>query len=95
MISPVGEAESENAVTLRFSVIVAGGKPLEVPVMVSAAVPRVAVELAVRARVLLLVVGFAVHVADTPAGSPETARVTLPVNPPTSNTLTVLAPVPP
>jgi hypothetical protein len=93
-IRPDGELETENAVTLRVSVAVEEGTPLEVPVTVIVAVPRVALELAVNVTVPLLP-GFALHAADTPLGSPDTVRPTLPVNPPTLNTATVLSPEPP
>ena len=65
----------------------------EVPVIVTVAVPVVAVLLAVRLSVLVLVVGFVPNVAVTPLGKPEAARVTLPVNPPTSLTVIVLEPL--
>lgn len=53
----------------------------EVPVTVTVAAPVVAVLLAVKVSTLLPVVGFVPSVAVTPAGTPETARLTLPVNP--------------
>ena len=52
----------------------------EVPLIVTVAVPVVAVLLAVRVRTLLLVAGFELKEAVTPFGSPEAARVTLPEN---------------
>jgi hypothetical protein len=78
--------------TVRFSVVVADGTPVELPVIVTVAAPSTAVLLAVSVRVLLPVVGFGLKVAVTPLGNPDAARVTLPVNPPTSVAVTVLAP---
>jgi len=49
--------------------------------MVSVFVPGAAELLAVNVSKLLPVVGFGFQRAVTPLGSPETARVTLPVNP--------------
>jgi hypothetical protein len=83
------------AVTVRASVVVATRLP-EVPVMVTVAFPVVAELLAVRVSVLVPVVGFGLNAAVTPLGSPDAARVTLPVNPPWSCTVIVLVPpVPP
>ena len=81
-------------VTVRASFVVAVRLP-EVPVMVTVELPVVAVELAVRVRTLVPVVGFVPKAAVTPLGRPEAARVTLPVNPPTSVTVMVLVPLPP
>jgi len=61
----------------------------DVPVMVILDEPVVAALLAVSLNTLLPVVGFVPNVAVTPLGRPEAARVTLPVNPPTSVTLIV------
>lgn len=80
------------AVTVRASAVVAVRLP-EVPVMVTVELPVVAVELAVRVSTLLPVVGFVPKAAVTPLGRPEAARVTLPVNPPTSLTVIVLVPL--
>ncbi len=82
------------ALTVRASVVVAVRLP-EVPVMVTVELPVVAVELAVRVSTLVPVVGFVPKAAVTPLGRPEAARVTLPVNPPTSVTVIVLVPLPP
>jgi hypothetical protein len=57
-----------------------------VPVMVTVDEPAVAVLLAVSVSTLLPVVGLVANDAVTPLGSPEAARVTLPVNAPTSVT---------
>lgn len=78
--------------TVRASVVVACRLP-EVPVIVTVAVPVVAVALAVRFNALVEVVGFGLNCAVTPLGNPEAARVTLPVNPPTSVTVMVLVPL--
>jgi hypothetical protein len=61
----------------------------EVAVRVSAEVPPAAALLAVRVSTLELVVGLVPNEAVTPAGSPDTANVTLPVNPPAGCTDTV------
>src|SRR5664280_1027034 len=61
----------------------------EVPVMVTVAGPVVAVLLAVKVKTLVPVVGLVPNAAVTPAGNPDAARVTLPVNPPTSVTVMV------
>src|SRR5271157_1519388 len=66
----------------------------EVPVMVTVEVPAVAELLAVSVSTLLPPVGFALNAAVTPAGRPEPVRVTLPVNPFTSVTVMVSAPLP-
>jgi hypothetical protein len=65
----------------------------DVPVMVTVAVPVVAVGLAVNVTVLVDVVGFVPKVAVTPAGKPEADRLTLPVNPPEGVTVIVLLPL--
>jgi hypothetical protein len=82
------------ALTVRASVVVAVRLP-EVPVMVTVDVPVVAVLLAVRVSTLVPVVGFVPNAAVTPLGRPDAASVTLPVNPLTSVTVTVLVPLPP
>ena len=64
-----------------------------VPVMVTVAVPRVAVLLAVSVRTLVEVVGLVPNVAVTPAGKPDADKVTLPVNPPEGVTVIVLVPL--
>jgi len=79
------------ALTVRASVVVAIRLP-EVPVMVTVAVPVVAVALAVRVSRLVPVVGFVPNTAVTPLGKPDAARVTLPLNPFTSFTVMVLEP---
>jgi len=53
----------------------------EVPVMVTVLAPRAAEGLAVSVRVLEPVAGLGLKEPVTPLGSPETERLTLPVNP--------------
>src|ERR1700679_2188255 len=65
----------------------------EVPVMVTVDVPTVAELLAVSVSTLDAVVGLVPKEAVTPVGKPEAARVTLPVNPPTSATVIVSVPL--
>ena len=68
--------------TVRAMVVVAFRLP-EVPVMVRVAGPVVAELFASSESVLVVAVGFGVNCAVTPLGRPaDTARVTLPVNPP-------------
>jgi len=80
--------------TVSETLVVAVRLP-EVPVIVTVDVPVVAVLLAVNVSTLVPVVGFVPNAAVTPLGKPEAAKVTLPVNPPTSVTEIVLVPVPP
>ena len=91
--SELGEAASVKlgvvfALTLNAILVVAVCDP-DVPVTVTVNAPVVAVLLAVRVSTLLLVVGFVPNEAVTPLGSPDAARVTLPVKPPTSVTVIV------
>jgi hypothetical protein len=58
----------------------------DVPVIVSVEVPVAAALPAVSVSTLVPVVGLVPKDALTPAGSPKTARVTLPANPPASAT---------
>jgi hypothetical protein len=67
----------------------------EVPVIVMVFVPVATVELALRVRTLVPLVGFVPKDPVTPVGSPATARFTLPVNPPTSVTVMVSVALPP
>ena len=78
--------------TVSASFVVAVKLP-EVPVIVTEADPVVAELLAVRVSTLFPVVGFVANAAVTPLGRPDAARVTLPVNPPTSVTVIVLVPL--
>ena len=73
------------ALTVRLIVVVAVVVP-EVPVMVTVEVPAVAVALAVKVSTLVAVVGLVPYATVTPLGKPVAARVTEPVNPPTSVT---------
>lgn len=77
------------ALTVSEIVVVCESDP-EVPVMVTVAVPVVAVELAANVTVLDPVVGLVPNEAVTPEGSPEAESDTDPVNPPESETVTVL-----
>ena len=61
----------------------------DVPVMMTFAVPALAVLLAVRVSTLEPVVGLVLNTAPTPLGSPAAVSVTLPANPPVSITVTV------
>jgi hypothetical protein len=69
--------------TVRVMVVVAAVVP-EVPVIIAVKFPTVAVALAVQVITLVVVAGLVLKVQVTPEGRLETARVTLPVNPPTS-----------
>ena len=75
--------------TVRLMFVVWVSVP-EVPVIVTVAVPKVAVLLAVKVTTLVDVAGLVPKAAVTPAGNPEAERVTLPVKPPVSVTVTVL-----
>ena len=68
------------AATVRAVVVVAVCEP-DVPVMVSVDCPIAAVLLAVRVIVVVFVVGLGAKDAVIPLGSPDTEKVTLPVNP--------------
>jgi hypothetical protein len=72
---------------LREKVVVDFKLP-EVPVIVAVYLPTLAELAAVSVSVLLPVVGFGENDEVTPLGSPETARLTLPVNPYCGLTLT-------
>jgi len=80
--------------TVRRSVAVCESVPL-LPVTVGLAVPVVAVLDAAKVSVLLAVVETGLKLAVTPAGTPLTLSVTLPVKPPRGVTLMVLLAVPP
>jgi hypothetical protein len=79
------------AFTVKVRVVVAIRLP-DVPVIVTVAVPVVAEALAVSVSVLVALVGLGLNTAVTPLGTPEAARVTLPLNPPRSVTVMVLVP---
>jgi hypothetical protein len=76
-------------------IIVAFDKLPEVPVMVTVAVPVVAVPLAVSVNVLVVVAGFVLNDAVTPLGNPDADRLTLPLNPFCAVTVIVLVPLVP
>ncbi len=82
------------AVTVSAIVVLAVSAP-DVPLMVTVAVPVVAVELAVKLNTLDPVVGLVPNDAVTPLGKPVADSVTLPENPPASITLIVLVPAAP
>ena len=63
------------------------------PVIVTVAVPKAAVALAVSVNVLVEVVGFGLNAAVTPLGRPEAVKLTLPLKPFRSVTVIVLAPL--
>jgi hypothetical protein len=65
----------------------------EVPVMVTVARPKVAVLLVASVSTLVPLVGLVPNAAVTPVGNPDAARVTLPVNPPTSPTVMLSLPL--
>jgi len=94
MVSELGEAVSVKlgaALTVSATLVVALRLP-EVPLMVTVAVPVLAVPLAVSVSTLLPVVGFVPNAAVTPLGNPDAARVTLPLNPFWSVTIMVDVP---
>ncbi len=70
-------------------------KPPDEPVMVTEAVPVVAVPLAESVNVLVLVVLLGLNDAVTPLGSPEADKLTLPLKPFCGVTVMVLAPLAP
>lgn len=67
----------------------------DVPVMVTVLVPTAALALATTLNVLAVAVAAGLNDAVTPLGRPETARFTVPLNPPTGATLMETVPVPP
>ncbi len=79
------------AVTVRPTAAVAIKLP-DVPVMVTVADPVSAEPLAVRVKVLVVEVLVGLKDAVTPLGSPEAAKLTLPVKPPEGLTVIVLVP---
>jgi hypothetical protein len=62
----------------------------ETPAIVTVAVPVVALALAESVIVVLLVAGFGLKAAVTPAGKPDAENVTLPLNPFSGSITTVL-----
>ena len=79
-------------VTVRLTVV-DDVKLADVPLIVTVAVPGVAVALAVSVRVLVVLVGFGLNPAVTPLGRPDALSVTLPVKPPAGITVMVLVPL--
>jgi hypothetical protein len=82
------------AVTVSAIVVVLIKLP-ESPVMVTVAIPVVAVELAVSVRVLEVVAGFALNDAVTPLGKPDADKLTPALNPLCGVTVIVLVPLVP
>ena len=74
-------AELDAAGVTVSAIVVLAVKEPEVPVMVTLAVPTVAVLLADSVSTLLPVAGLVANTAVTPLGKPEAASVTEPVNP--------------
>ena len=70
----------EAQLTVRAIVVLAVKLP-ELPLIVTVAVPVVAVLFAIRVSTLPPVVGLVANDAVTPLGKPDAVRVTLPVNP--------------
>lgn len=84
MVRLLGEAESVKfggGLTVRESVVELD-RLLDEPVMVTVALPVVAVPVAVRVRVLVPVVLAGLNDALTPAGRPDAEKLTLPLKPP-------------
>jgi hypothetical protein len=93
-VSAFGEAAMRKvgaALTVKLIVVVCVRLP-EVPVMVTVAAPVVAVELTVRVSVLVVVAGFGLKAAVTPAGKPEAESDTAPLKPFTAVIVIVLDP---
>src|SRR5215467_3665888 len=67
----------------------------EVPVIVTVAVPVIAVPLAESVRVLVAVAGVGLNDPVTPLGRPDTDRATLPLKPFCGVIVTVLVPLAP
>jgi len=82
------------AVTVNVIFVAAESVPLD-PLIVTVAVPAVAVLDAVNVSVLEPVVEAELKEAVTPAGNPLALRATLPLNPPVGVTVIVLVPLDP
>ncbi len=94
IVTLAGEADSVKfggGVTVR-AIVVVGARLPDVPVMVTVAVPALAVAPAVSVSTLVEVVGFVANDAVTPVGRPVAAKVTLPVKPFVGFTVMVLVP---
>lgn len=97
MVRLLGEAESEKfggGLTVRERVVELDRLP-DAPVMVTVAVPVVAVLPAVRVNVLVPVVLVGLNEADTPAGKPDADKLTAPLKPLSALTVMVLVPLAP
>jgi len=100
--APKGDGLSEDwssvfvagALTERLTVVVPSKLP-DVPVIVTVTVPVGAAALAVSDNVLMLVAGFGLKAAVTPAGRPEAERVTLPMKECSGVMVIVLVPAAP
>ena len=96
-LKDLGEAERAKfggVVTVSETVVLCN-KPPDVPVMVTVAVPRAAVLLAVRVSVLVAVVVPGLNAAVTPFGRPEAERFTLLLKPLSGLMVMVLVPFAP
>jgi hypothetical protein len=97
MVRLLGEAERVKfggGFTVRESVVELDRFPDE-PVMVTVAVPVVAVPLAVSVRVLVPVVLAGLNDALTPVGRPDADKLTLPLKPPCGLMVMLLVPLAP
>ncbi len=94
-LAKLSEAGSNSSViacvTVSVSPVVCARLP-EAPVKSTAAVPVVAVPLAVRVSVLVLLAGFGLKAAVTPVGNPRAESDTLPLNPFAGAIVIVLVP---
>jgi hypothetical protein len=96
-LNEFGEAEKAKfgkGVTVSESVVVCDNAP-DLPVIVTVKVPRVAVLLAVKVSVLVLVGLMGLIAVVTPLGKPEAERLTLALNPFSGVTVMVLVPFAP
>jgi len=94
IVTLVGEAASVKfgaAPTVKLTDVVCVKLP-DTPVIVTLAVPMVAVALAVKVKVVEVVEGFGLNAAVTPVGKPVAEKVTLPVKPFSGATVIVLVP---
>ena len=74
-------AELDDAAVMVSAIVVLAVIEPEVPMMVTVAVPTVAVLLAASVSTLVAVAGLVAKVAVTPLGRPDAVRVALPANP--------------
>lgn len=97
MVKPLGEAESVKfggGLTVRDSVVELDRLPDE-PVMVTVAVPVVALPMAVSVRMLVPVVLAGLNDAVTPADKPDADKLTAPLKPLSALMVMVLVPLAP